>query len=223
MDLPPILYEDESLLAINKPAGLLSIRDGYNPDLPHAASLLAPRYGRLWIVHRLDRQTSGVLLLARSAEAHRALNRQFEQRQTHKLYHALVSPCPAWAGQTCELPLQVDADRRHRTLARPGGKPARTDFRLLEPFPAAALLEAAPHTGYTHQIRAHLLALGFPLLGDALYRPPSASTASLSPIARPALHAFQLEIIHLQSGAPLRLQAPYPPDFTNAIQSLRQS
>ena len=92
----PILYRDDVLLVINKPAGLPSLPDGYDASAVHVRSLLEPHFGRVWIVHRLDRGTSGVLLLARSAEAHRALNSQFDQRQVSKVYHALVHGSPKW-------------------------------------------------------------------------------------------------------------------------------
>jgi Pseudouridylate synthases, 23S RNA-specific len=89
-----ILYSDQDLLVVNKPAGLLSIPDGYHPEFPHLAQALTPLVGKLWIVHRLDKETSGVMLLARSAEAHRVLNQAFRERALHKLYHCLSAPPP---------------------------------------------------------------------------------------------------------------------------------
>src|SRR5512136_520643 len=100
----PILYIDDVLLVIDKPAGLPSLPDGYNPATPHVRSLLEPIFGRVWFVHRLDRDTSGVLLLARSAAAHRILNTQFDQRQVKKVYHALVYGSPDWVAKTVDLP-----------------------------------------------------------------------------------------------------------------------
>ena len=127
----PILYKDEAILVIDKPAGLLSLTDGYDRSLPHLTSLLAPRFGQLWIVHRLDRDTSGVLLLARSAEAHHDLNDQFRERRVEKVYQALVTPAPAWEMTTADFPLRKDGDRQHRTVVDPQrGKPALTDFEV---------------------------------------------------------------------------------------------
>src|SRR5512136_1995664 len=115
----PILYIDDVLLVINKPAGLPSLPDGYDPAAPHVRSLLEPYFGRIWIVHRLDRGTSGVLLLARSAEAHRALNTQFDQRQVRKTYHALIVGSPDWEVKTVDLPLRADVGHKHRTAVDP--------------------------------------------------------------------------------------------------------
>lgn len=237
-----ILFIDDSLLAVNKPAGLAALPDGYDARAPHLKTLLEPEYGRLWIVHRLDRDTSGVILLARTSQAHRALNSQFEDRQARKHYHALVCGCPEWETKTTHLALRADGDRRHRTVvdARQG-KPAASEFRVVEQFRAAApliglsLMEAVPFTGRTHQIRAHLAALNLPILGDRLYggaaalylsmlkpgfRPGTTSEPAL--IQRCALHAESLEIIHPETGQILRLQARYPKDFNAALRMLRR-
>lgn len=218
----PVLFEDESLLVIDKPAGVLSLPDGYDRDLPHLATLLAARYGRLWLVHRLDRDTSGVLVLARSAEAHHDLNDQFRERQVKKVYHALIAPLTGWDTISAEFPLRKNGDRQHRTVVDPQlGKPAKTDFEVLERFPQAALIAARPHTGYTHQIRAHLRALGCPILADDLYRLPDSPTFAPPPIGRMALHAYSLSITHPLSGEALVFNAPQPADFMSAIALLR--
>ncbi len=222
---PEVLYEDPHLLCINKPAGLLSIRHGYDPALPYVTSLLEPHFGRLWIVHRLDRETSGVFLLARSPASHKAMNTAFEARQVHKTYHAIVAGRPPWDNYLADLPLKIDADRRHRTLVVPvGGKPAQTRFTVLYAESSCSLLEACPLTGYTHQIRAHLLALGFPILADMLYTlPPRHDSSLASPhavIPRLALHAYQLDFPHPVTGQQLHLAAPYPEDFREALHKL---
>lgn len=215
---PQLLLEDEAILVVNKPAGLRTIRDGYNPDLPHLAGLLQAQYGRVWTVHRLDKDTSGVMVFARSAEAHRALNQQFSGRGVRKVYHALVSGVPEWAEHLANAPLRVDGDRRHRTVVDAlRGKPAETELRVLAAFPAVALIEACPHTGYTHQIRAHLSTLGFPLLADDLYNPRSNADI----ITRTALHAVQISFTHPASAAAVTIQAEYPPDFAAAMDRLR--
>jgi len=217
----PILYCDDVLLAIDKPAGLRSLPDGYDPSAPHVRSLLEPYFGRLWIVHRLDRGTSGVLLLARSAEAHRALNRQFDHRQVKKVYHALVAGSLDWEVKTLDLPLRIDVGHKHRTAIDPvRGKPALTHLRVLERFAGYALVEAIPETGRTHQIRAHLAALGYPLLGDDLYGSPPVSEAD-PPISRLALHALLLNIEHPVLHTKLHFKAPYPQDFARALELLR--
>jgi len=217
----PILYVDDVLLVINKPAGLPSLPDGYDPAAPHVRSLLEPHFGRVWIVHRLDRDTSGVLLLARSAGAHRLLNMQFDQRQVKKVYHALVNGSPDWDEKMVDLPLRVNVGHKHRTAVDPArGKPAVTHLRVMERFAGYALVEAAPETGRTHQIRAHLVAAGYPLLADELYGSQTESQAA-PPMPRLALHARALTFMHPVQGILLRVESPYPEDFTQALERLR--
>ncbi len=216
---PEILWADASLLVINKPAGLRSLPDGYDPARPHVRLLLEPQFGRLWMVHRLDKETSGVLLLARSAAAHRALNTLFERHQVRKWYHAIAAGTPDWQEQTVDLPLRPNGDRRHRTVVDPiHGKPAVTHLRLLQRFSSASLVEAQPETGRTHQIRSHLAASGLPILGDALYGGP---TLPELPVDFLALHAFALELTHPESRQMMRFEAPYPLAFQSAITWLR--
>jgi tRNA pseudouridine32 synthase/23S rRNA pseudouridine746 synthase len=217
----PILFIDETLLVINKPAGLPSLPDGYDPGVPHVRSQLKPYFGRVWIVHRLDRGTSGVLLLARSAEAHRALNQQFDQRQVAKVYHALANGCPDWEAKTVDLPLRIDVGHKHRTIVDPArGKPAITHLRVLERFAGHTLVEAIPETGRTHQIRAHLAALGHPLVADELYG--SNLERDVPPVMpRMGLHARQLTVEHPILHSILCFEAPYPEDFAQALEKLR--
>ncbi len=225
---PQILYEDSYLLCINKPAGLLSIRDGYDLSLPFVTKLLEPSFGKLWVVHRLDRDTSGAFVLARLPEIHRALNTAFEGRQVHKIYHAIVKGRPAWDEYLADLPLKIDGDRRHRTIVHPAeGKPAQTEFKVINSNNEFSLIEAHPLSGYTHQIRAHLLALGFPILADPLYASPGQhphkSSLAPPPINRLALHAFQLDFQHPVTGRELQITALYPDDFRQVLISLSLS
>jgi len=219
-----ILSDDEVFLALNKPAGLLPIPDGYHRQTPNLRDLLAEKFDQVWTVHRLDKDTSGIVLFAKSAAAHRHLNLQFEQRQVQKEYHALVCGLPAWNETSLTQPLRVNGDRRHRTMVDPaGGKPAHTDVTLVQSFQALALVSARPHTGLTHQIRAHLAAAGHPVLKDDLYTRP-AQTAACSPataLQRMALHAYQISFTHPASGQPLMLTAPYAPDFEAELAAQR--
>lgn len=215
-------------MVVNKPAGLLSIPDGYQPDLPYAIQVLEPIYGPLWVVHRLDRDTSGTLLFARTAESHRLLSMLFENHGISKTYRAVVFGVPRWKEMACEYPLRINGDRRHRTVVpSAGGKPARTDFTRLHIFRDASLIEARPQTGYTHQIRAHLSNLGFPILGDPLYHFPKGISEPdhpylyMPPIQRTALHALRLEFEHPISHEPLKLVAPYPEDFVSLLEIIR--
>jgi RluA family pseudouridine synthase len=225
-DKIPVLWVDDALLVIDKPSGLLSLPDGFDASLPYLQSCLEPEFGKLWIVHRLDRETSGVLVLARSAEAHHLLNDQFSGRLVKKIYHAITIGAPSWEETQAESPLRKNGDRQHRTVIDfRYGKPASTGLRVLEVFPSAALIEASPHTGYTHQIRAHLTSLGLPLLGDRLYTLPAAGHALTSPadgiIDRVALHALEIHFIHPITHQEMDFSAPYPPDFENALIKLR--
>ena len=213
---PELIFQDHDILVINKPPGLRTIPDGYNPALPHLAGLLKEQYGPVWVVHRLDKDTSGIILFARNAEAHRTLNLQFEHREIHKVYHALVTGSPEWDEYEIDLPLRVNGDRKHRTVIDPRlGRPAATGCRTLRRYAGVTLLAAQPHTGYTHQIRAHLAALGFPLLGDPLYHSPQPENlrAVIPSFPRTALHAFQLSFLHPTLAQPVIWQAPYAPDF----------
>jgi 23S rRNA-/tRNA-specific pseudouridylate synthase len=123
--------------------GLLTLPDGYEPSKPHVRAIMDVEYGRVWIVHRLDRETSGTLVLARTAEAHRDLNSQFENRSVEKTYHGLVIGNPAWEEITVELPLRKDGDRNHRTVIdQKDGKEALTSFSILARYSDFSLLEA---------------------------------------------------------------------------------
>lgn len=217
-----ILYVDSDLLVVNKPAGLPVLPDGYLPEAPFLKGLLQAEHGPLWVVHRLDKDTSGVVVLARNAPAHRSLNIQFEKRQVSKVYHALAMGAPSWESQSVTLPLRVDADRRHRTAVdNRGGKPAATDLRILERFSASVLVEAQPHTGRTHQIRVHLAAVGLPILADSLYGGRSAESDAGPLIDRLALHAWRLSFTHPTSGQAAAFEAAYPDDFAAAVELLR--
>ncbi len=184
---------------------------------PILTGILKETYPALWVVHRLDRQTSGVIVFARTAAAHRDLNTQFEQRRAVKTYHALVQGLPAWDSRSIRLPLRADGDRRHRTVVdHQRGKPAETDLLVLERFDQVALLRATPHTGRTHQIRAHLAAVGHPIVSDPLY-----GGAELSGLPRLGLHAYSLRLFHPGSKDEMEFIAAYVEDMVQAIDSLR--
>jgi RluA family pseudouridine synthase len=210
-----ILYINSSILAVNKPAGLASIPGGWDKDSTSLVELLEPDYGPIWVVHRLDKVTSGVVIFARSAESHRKLNILFEHHQAHKLYRAITVGNPPWGEHIARHPLRIDLGHRHRTMVDHGkGKPSETAFQVLEYFNGYTLLAAIPATGRTHQVRVHAFALGFPLLGDTLYGAPKTDL-----IQRPALHSYSLEFEF--DGKLLSFMAPYPEDFTEVLNKLR--
>lgn len=232
----PIILRDDDILAVNKPTGILSLPDRYDPSAPVATNLLRRSEGGLLVVHRLDKDSSGVLLFAKNAEAHRALSQSFETREAKKIYHALVRGSPSWSETDCDLPLRPDGDKQHRTIIDGGhGKPSRTSFRVLASFGPYALVEARPETGRTHQIRVHLAALGFPIACDPLYGDGQGLFLSKIKrgwrgdpyeerplIARTALHAYSLDIPHPRSGENLHLEAPYPKDLKAAVAQLEK-
>jgi len=231
-----IIFIDNKLIVINKPAGLLTIPDRYDPDLPNLVNLIENIFGQVWVVHRLDRQTSGIILLARDSETHQKLSLLFENREVNKSYHALISGCPDWEKKTIDLPLMTDGDRSHRTIVdKKSGKPAQTNLRVIERFRHFTLLEACPKTGYTHQIRVHLAAINYPVLVDNLYGKNAPLFLSdiktnyhktkdqESPLlSRLALHAHSISFNDPAKDQPQMFTAPYPKDFFTTLQKLRK-
>jgi len=232
-----VLHADAQLLVVDKPAGRLVIpgRPGGAPAAPSLREELAAQHGPLWVVHRLDRGTSGVLVFARTAAAHRTLNLAFDRGEPRKRYLALVrGAAQAWA-EGVRLDAAIAPARRGRMRpARPGdlrGKPSVTMVRCLEVFPARSwaggelsLVEALPETGRTHQIRVHLAHAGHPLAVDPDY---GASEPLLGPdagalLARTPLHAAELALAHPADGRALLLAAPLPPDLVRALAALRE-
>ncbi|MDL1912230.1 RNA pseudouridine synthase, partial [Chloroflexi bacterium CFX6] len=182
----------------------------------YLVKMLEDEFEKVWIVHRLDKVTSGVMVFARDAETHRALNLQFENREAVKVYHAILEGNPKWEEKIAKHPLRANVGHKHRTMVDPkNGKPSETRYKVIKRYQAGALVEAMPMTGRTHQIRVHAYALGHPLLGDPLY---GASETDL--IARPALHARSLTIE--LNGKRNAFTAPYPDDFRAALESLNR-
>jgi len=208
-----IIYEDNEILAVNKPPGFLSIQDGYHPDLPNLKRILDSRFGKVWTVHRLDKETSGIIIFSKNASSHRFLNQQFSNRKIKKTYHAFLNGYPP-SEFTINMPLKINGDRKHRTIVDYNkGHEALTEVKIIQYFNNYCFAEIYPHTGYTHQIRAHLFAMGFSLIGDTLY--VSRSDAHKFPILRTALHAFSISFLHPINKEMMTLTAPYPEDFSN--------
>jgi tRNA pseudouridine32 synthase/23S rRNA pseudouridine746 synthase len=224
-----VLHEDRELLAVSKPPGRIVI-PGRAGDERSLREELEVDHGRLWVVHRLDRGTSGVLVFARTAEAHRALNLAFDAGTPAKRYLALVRGAPP---EDVRVDLALAKGRKGKVrpahAGEPGAKPSATRFRRLESWAAPELggpfawIEALPETGRTHQIRVHLLSLGTPLALDPTYgeegplRRPDGSPW----LGRTPLHAESLRIAHPADGRPLELRAPLPDDLEAALATLR--
>ncbi|MBC7877744.1 MAG: RluA family pseudouridine synthase [Anaerolineales bacterium] len=211
-----ILYKDEHIIIFNKPAGLSVLPEGWEPEAPYLVKLLEEEYGRIWVVHRLDKSTSGVIVFALTAEAHRTLNIQFEKHENEKVYRAITVGAPPWKERITKFPLRVNVGNKHRTkVDNKNGLRSETGFRVLNWHDESALVEARLMTGRTHQIRVHAYALGYPLLGDTLYSAPETDI-----IARPALHAYSLSFDHPASNERVAFIAPYPTDFKKALELL---
>jgi len=226
-----LLHIDDHFIVLNKPAGLRVIPDGYDPSLPNLRGLLNNQFERVWVLHRLDKETSGVILFARDAETHRALNLQFQKREVQKQYHLIIIGTPPWKTATALYPLCTNGDRKHRTVVAPqNGKPAQTDFSVIRSFSFHSLLTAQPHSGYTHQIRGHISSRGFPILGDRLYWKASAhKTSSSSPkqppktshlISRVGLHAHTITFCDPYTNKLCTFSANYPTDFINCLNKI---
>jgi len=233
----PVIFEDECVLVVHKPAGLLSVPDRFDAGLPHLRSLLEHRYGPLYLVHRLDRDTSGLLLLARNPEVQAHLSRQFEQRRVKKIYWALVEGRPGEDWGEIDKPLAPHPGKAGRMIVSSKGKDARSRYRLLEAFSMASLLEVELLTGRTHQIRVHLQAIGHPLLVDPVYGRraafrlselkgrryrPNRQGEERPLLARQSLHARQVRFQHPQGGQELLLEAELPKDMRAALKQLRK-
>lgn len=199
-----LVHADAWLLALHKPSGLLS-QPGLGPALRDSALIrVQQRWPSARLVHRLDRDTSGLLLLALDPVSHRHLSLQFQQRRVRKAYLAEVQGRVASLRGCVTLPLARVATRPPRYGVVAGGKPCLTHWRRLAEGPDWTLLLLQPRTGRSHQLRVHMAALGHPIVGDPLYGPEAAAGAQ--PRGRLRLHALGLRLLHPHSGAPLRLR-----------------
>jgi 23S rRNA pseudouridine1911/1915/1917 synthase len=226
----PIVYEDDDLLIVNKPAGLV-----VHPSPGHAdgtlVNALLGRGGALapggiagvqrpGIVHRLDRDTSGLLMVARSDAAQASLQAQLKARRVKKTYLALVAGSVSAAAGRIEAPIGRDPGRRTRMAVVPSGRAATTGYRVRERFRGWTYLELDLVTGRTHQIRVHLDAIGHPVAGDPLY---GSGTSRRGPdgLERLFLHAWRLELTSPSSGRLIRAEAPVPPELDVVLAGLR--
>ena len=213
-----ILYEDADLLALNKPAGM-AVHGGYDRGEPTVANALAALWGRDAAFHpvsRLDRGTSGIMVIAKSAYVHDLLRRMLHTDAFRREYLALARGAFPDDSGTVDLPIGRDEAAPTKRAVTPDGQPSRTEYTVLECFPTGALLRVRPLTGRTHQIRVHMAAIGHPLFGDALYGSPD------DMLSRPALHSAYLSLRHPVTGETLELAAPLPDDLEKKMAALRR-
>ena len=253
-----IIHEDADIVAVNKAAGISVLADRWDDSKERLDELLNVSYAeiiakkpdaeppiafphRVFVVHRIDRDTSGLVIFAKNADAHRALSGAFESRRVEKMYICVVHGIPSWRETICDLPLRPDGDREHRTVIDKGhGKYAITTFRVLGSFGHLSIIEAKPETGRTHQIRVHLAALGHAIAADSLYgdgRPLKLSSfkrgwrgdpfTERPLIDRLALHAAHLSLPVFKPGerafGPYSFSAPLPRDFDALATQLEKS
>lgn len=226
-----VVYEDEDLVVINKPAGMVvHPAQGHSsgtlvnallaryPDLAMLAEDDTGAADRPGIVHRLDRDTSGLMMVARTPAALRKLQQQFKSRTVEKIYLALVFGRPEAAEGIIDVPLGRDSRFRQKIAPRPDGKPARTHYRVIEDFGAYSLLEIGLETGRTHQIRVHLAWLKCPVVGDTAY----GRKKNVLGLKRQFLHAWRLAFQHPRTGETIELEAPLDPHLQAVLDQLRR-
>jgi 23S rRNA pseudouridine1911/1915/1917 synthase len=233
---PEIIFENDSFIAINKPAGLLSIPDREQTQTSLKDILLA-KYGSIYTVHRLDRETSGIILFAKDEATHKYLSQLFEERKIEKYYQGLVHGCPAVKKGTIDAPISEHSVQKGLMVIHSRGKPSVTDYEVIEEHKTYSLLQFLLHTGRTHQIRVHCKSIGHPLACDELYG--DGKPVLLSSIKRKyklskhdeeerpmlnrlALHSYRLSFIDAE-GKAFELVAELPKDIKALLQQLRKN
>ena len=233
-----ILYADDHIVLINKASGMLSIPDRYSPEKPNLLTSLREQYGDIYTVHRLDKETSGILCYARTEAAHKHLSKQFQERTIEKIYLTLVDGQMHESEGVIEKPIAPHPHIAGKMIVTAKGKPSRTDWKVVETFKNFTLVEANIKTGRTHQIRVHFEAQGYPLAIDSVYGRREEFLLSEVKnkkkfrmgkeqeerplMSRSILHAFRLTFMHPHTDEPMVQEAPLPKDFRAVIQQLRK-
>jgi 23S rRNA pseudouridine1911/1915/1917 synthase len=231
---PDIIFENDQFIVINKPSGLLSIPDRIGQDVS-LKLMLIERFGTIFTVHRLDRDTSGVIVFAKNETAHQTMSSLFESRETEKYYTGLVQGQPVEHSGSIDAPIMEHPGKLTKMMTHANGKPSLTDYEVLESFRLFSWCRFRIHTGRTHQIRVHMQHIGHPIACDALYGDPSPVLLSslkrnfkLSKTAeeerpilsRLALHAEKLSFTF--EGEKYLFEAPLPKDLKATLQQLRK-
>ncbi|MGH1366092.1 MAG: RluA family pseudouridine synthase [Calditrichia bacterium] len=239
------LFENDQLLAVNKDSGLPVLPDRWDPDIPNVRGLLEREYRKIdpqnehpvWIVHRIDAATSGILLVAKTANMHRELNIMFSETKIEKTYLCVVQGAPPAESGVVDLPLEKTSRAKRPVRIGHQGKPAETGWKIIERFKRYTLVEARPKTGRMHQIRVHMQSLGCPLALDPLYgnsnpltieqfkhnaRRTADENAGGALTNRLTLHAAQLKFTDPLDGSERHFEAPLSKDLTALLKTLRK-
>ncbi|MBK8699559.1 MAG: RluA family pseudouridine synthase [Saprospiraceae bacterium] len=232
MPLIDIIFEDDHLVIVNKAAGMLTVADRFQQESVHLQSLLRKKYTEIYTIHRLDRDTSGLLVFAKDAETHRQLSEKFEHRDVKKVYFAMVEGTAPAEG-TIDEPLALSESKPGTMKVHKKGKPSLTTFTCLQHYGLFSTLEVHLHTGRMHQIRVHLVHIGIPLFIDPVYgrrsefrlselkgkkyRAGKFSDEEKPLISRLTLHSWKLSFDHPATGKAMHFEAPLPKDMRALI------
>ncbi len=231
-----IIHKDEDILVISKAAGVLSIPDRYISDAPNLAEILNGYFGEVFVCHRLDKDTSGIMVFARNADAHKHMNEQFQNHTLIKIYHAFVAGSVIKDEIDIDIPLMPNPAARGTTIPSSRGKESLTRIKVIECFRHATMIECNLVTGRHHQIRAHVAAIGHPLLVDNVYgESPEFMLSSIKKrynlkketeerpiIGRLTLHSYSIKFAHPKSNGIMEFIAGFPKDMKALHQILRK-
>lgn len=231
-----IIYEDDNLIILNKPSGILTIPDRFNTSLPNLSTLLKKTYGKVFTVHRLDRDTSGAIIFAKDAETHRSLSIAFENNEVIRKYEVVCEGIFPEEYMEIDIPLRQSRKNALITVPSAKGKPSLTKVKVIEKFRNSTLLECELITGRHHQIRVHLQSIGYPLLIDDLYGNKSEffvssikrkynlkkGTKEYPIMTRLSMHSKELSFVHPVKNEQINVFAEYPKDFSALLQVLRK-
>lgn len=232
-----IIFEDDDLIVVDKPAGVLTIQDRFNPNIIHLTGLLKKNHHVIIPVHRLDKHTSGVNIFAKNAESHTLLSQAFESREVEKYYYAIVDGVPSPESGRIDVPLAESTVTRGKMLPHPRGKESVTEYKIIKNFKTYSLVYVRIYTGRMHQIRVHMQYLGNPLIVDALYG--NREVFFLSEIkqkkfnlgkfeeerpllTRQPLHAEKIIISHPTTTERLELSAQLPKDMQAVLSQMEK-
>jgi len=230
------LYEDDDIVIISKPAGVYTIPDRYDRTAFNLADLLKKKYGKIYTVHRLDRDTSGIMVFAKTAEAHRDLNQQFLEQKVNKIYHIIIAGVLRQDELDVDIPISENPGKKGLSMPTARGKASLTKLKVLERFRMATFCECNLVTGRHHQIRVHCSAIGYPLLVDEHYGHNTEfllssikrrynlkkKTEEQPVIDRITMHAYELGFTHPGTKDNISFKSEYPRDFAALLQVLRK-